>query len=401
MIYLDYQATTPLAPEVAVAMRPWIDTHFGNPHSPHRIGREAAAAVEVARDQVLRALHDVRSSRAKSRGGGTDTSGATLDYARDERGGRSGKLYFTSGATEAANWALKGTAARLPENKRKIVTVATEHACVLDTFRWLGSQGFEVDILPVRSDGLVDLHVAEERIDERTGLVAAMLVNNEIGVIQPIEQVAAIARAHGALFFSDAVQGFGRVNLPIEACDMVAVSAHKVHGPKGIGGLWMREGINIDPLLHGGGQEGGLRSGTLSPALCVGFGEAARLLVAHCDADHAHVERLWALACDAMSGWTLNGSAEQRYRGNLNLRADGVDPARLISDVRRAAFSAGSACASGSGRSSHVLAALGLGEREARSSIRIGFGRYTTEAELMEALAMIEAARDRQRVFAA
>jgi cysteine desulfurase len=375
VIYLDYQATSPLAPEAAAAMRPWLDDKFANPHSSHRPGREAAAAVALARERVLEAL-------------------GTSDPAR-------GQLYFTSGATEAANWALKGAAARLPQSRRRIVTLATEHAAVLDTLEYLAGWGFDVDILPVQGDGLVDLALAEARIEPRTGLVAAMLVNNEIGAIQPVEAIAALAHAAGALFFCDAVQGFGRVPVPLGDCDMVALSAHKVHGPKGIGALWVREGITLDPLLHGGGQEGGLRSGTLSPALCAGFGEAARLLVERAGADHAHVERLWALAGDAMPHWTLNGSSAERYHGNLNLRREGVDSARLISEVREVAFSAGSACASGSGRPSHVLAALGLSEREARSSIRLGFGRYTTEEELVDALARIDAAANRQLSFAA
>ena len=396
-IYLDYQATTPLAPEAAAAMRPWIETNYGNPHSPHRIGREAAAAIELAREHVLLAL---RSSRAQSRAVRGESVPPPLDYARDERD--SGKLYFTSGATEAANWALKGAAARLPAHKRKIVALATEHACVLDTVNWLGTQGHEVSILPVQSDGLVDLDLLESHIDHRTGLVAAMLVNNEIGVVQPIAEIGAIARRHDATLFCDAVQGFGRVPLPLEACDMVAVSAHKVHGPKGIGALWLRDGVAIDPLLHGGGQEGGLRSGTLSPALCVGFGEAAQLLAARRDEDHAHVERLWHTACELLGpDWTLNGAAEPRYHGNLNIRAQGIDAARLISELRQIAFSAGSACASGSGRPSHVLSAIGLDDREARSSIRIGFGRYTREEELIQALTLIQDAAARQRSFAA
>jgi cysteine desulfurase len=383
--YLDYQATTPLAPEAAAAMRPWIETNFANPHSSHRSGREAAAAIELAREHVLNALHQ--------------SVPAPLDDARDER--VSGKVYFTSGATEATNWALKGAAARLPASKRRIVTLATEHACVLDTVHWLGSQGFEIDILPVQPDGLVDLSLAAERISPGTGLVAAMLVNNEIGVTQPVADLAALAHAQGALFFCDAVQGFGRVPLPLGDCDMVAVSAHKVHGPKGIGALWMGNGVKIDPLLHGGGQQGGLRSGTLSPALCVGFGEAARLLSERAGEDHAHVERLWAQARALTGGWRLNGSAEHRYRGNLNLRRDGVDAARLISELRGLAFSAGSACASGSGRPSHVLSALGLADAEARGSIRLGFGRYTKQEDLVQALTLINEAAAAQARFAA
>ena len=374
-IYLDYQATTPVAPEVAAAMRPWIEEKFGNPHSPHRLGREAAAAIEVARERVVSAL------------------------ANAEPAG--GNLYFTSGATEAANWALKGAAARLPACRRRIVTVSTEHACVLDTAAWLETQGHEVDFLAIGDDGLIDLARAAARIDERTGLVAVMLVNNEIGVVQPVAELGRLAREAGALFFCDAVQGFGRVPLPLGACDMVALSGHKVHGPKGIGALWIRDGVAIDPLLHGGGQEGGVRSGTLSPALCVGFGEAARLLAERAGPDHDHVEQLWDRARSHLPGWTLNGSDVPRYHGNLNIRRDGVDAARLISELRGIAFSAGSACASGSGRPSHVLQAIGLTDAQARSSIRLGFGRYTTAAEIDEAAARIAEAAERQLRHAA
>ena len=362
-IYLDYQATTPLAPEAAAAMLPWLEQKFANPHSAHKLGREAAAAVEVARERIIAALM------------GTVTGASPR-----------GRLHFTSGATEAANWALKGSGAR------RIVTIATEHACVLDSVEWLAGQGHDVEILPVGPDGLVDLDLVEARVRKGTGLVAAMLVNNEIGVIQPIAEIARIARAKGALFFCDAVQGFGRVPLPLDHCDMVAISAHKIHGPKGIGALWVRDGVPIEPLLHGGGQEGGIRSGTLSPALCAGFGEAARLL----GSDEVHVEALCAIASEFMADWHINGSVSRRYRGNLNLRRDGVDAARLISEVREVAFSAGSACASGSGRPSHVLAALGLGGAEARASIRLGFGRYTTGEELRAALSLINDAAARQ-----
>jgi cysteine desulfurase len=375
MIYLDYQATTPVAPEVTAAMRPWMEAWFGNPHSPHRLGREAAAAVEVARDHLMTAC------------------GLTA---------KAGRFHFTAGATEAANWALKGAAARLPDNRRRIVTLATEHACVLDTVQWLARQGHDVDILPVQPDGLVDLDLLESRIGSDTGLVAAMLVNNEIGVIQPLAAIAALARRNGALLFCDAVQALGRVPLPFEACDMVAVSAHKIHGPKAIGALWLRDGVEIEPLLHGGGQEGGVRSGTLSPALCVGFGEAARLTHDRRDEDHRHVESLWRTAMAIVGGqWTVNGSSESRYHGNLNIRRRGVDAGRLISELRNVAFSAGSACASGSGRPSHVLAAIGLDSLDARSSIRLGFGRYTCESELIEALELIQAAAARQASFAA
>lgn len=373
MIYLDYQATTPLAPEAREAMLSWLGDNFANPHSPHRAGRAAAAAVEVTRDQVTVAL-------------GTDA----------------GRLVFTSGATEAANLAIKGIAAAAPPTRRHIVTITTEHACVLDSCAWLEGQGWRVTRLPVGTDGLIDLSEAAAAIDGTTALVAAMLINNEIGVIQPVAALADLAHAAGSLLFCDAVQGFGRVPLPAASCDLIAVSAHKIYGPKGIGALWVREGVTLAPLIHGGGQEGGLRSGTLSPALCAGFGVAARLAAAHRDEDAAHVEALWALAQPLFAnGWILNGAADPRWHGNLNIRREGVDASRLISELRGIAFSAGSACASGSGRPSHVLRALGLTDTQARSSIRLGFGRGTDAQAFASALAQIDEAADRQTRIAA
>jgi len=375
MIYLDYQATTPLAPEARAAMLPYLEDRFGNPHSPHRLGREAAAAVEAAREAVAEALGP---------------------------GHEQGRILFTSGATEAANWAIQRARALFGGKRAGIVTIATEHACVLDSVRYMADRKGTAAILPVDSTGIVDLDDAAVAIDTDTALVAAMLVNNEIGVIQPIVELSALARSSGALFFCDAVQGFGRAPIPIDACDMIAISAHKIHGPKGIGALWLRHGVDLPPLLLGGGQEGGIRSGTLAPALCAGFGAAARLAADRRDADAAHVERLWTKAM-AMLGddWVLNGAEDRRYRGNLNIRAPGIDANRLISEVRGVAFSAGSACASGSGRPSHVLKALGLADAEARSSIRLGFGRYTTEEEIEAAITQINEAAMRQREWAA
>ncbi len=371
MIYLDYQATTPVAPEVAEAMRPWAEDHFSNPHSPSRWGREAAAAIEVARDQVEAAI-----------------------------GLSGGSVAFTGSATEAINWALKGTVERTPERKR-IVTVATEHAAVLDSCEWLEARGSEVVRLPIGPDGLLEPGALEAVLDERVALVAAMLVNNEIGVIHPIDDIAETAHGVGALMLCDAVQGLGRVKIP-EGPDLVAVSAHKVHGPKAIGALWIRQGAEPAPFVHGGGQERGLRSGTLSPALCVGFGVAARLAAERGRQDREHVDQLWKAAIAALGeGWIVTGSVDHRYPGNLNIRRDGLDAARLISDLRDIAFSLGSACASGSGRPSHVLRALGLSDAQARSSIRLGFGRYTTQDELVDAATRIDAAARAQQDIAA
>jgi cysteine desulfurase len=369
MIYLDYQATSPVAPEVALAMRPWNEEKFANPHSPSRWAREAAAAIEVARGQVAADLP-------------------------------AGTLAFTSGATEALNWAIKGVFET--SKRRKLVTVATEHAAVLDTAEWLEGQGVEVVRLPVGPDGLVDIELTKDAIDDRTALVAVMLVNNEIGVVQPVTEIARMAHDKGALMLCDAVQGFGRMEM-LDGPDFFAISGHKVHGPKGVGALWIRDGVTPPaPLMHGGGQEQGLRSGTLSPALCVGFGAAAKLASERQKADQLHVSRLWDLAMEVFGpGWSVNGSLKQRYRGNINIRREGLDGARLIGELRDIAFSLGSACASGSGRPSHVLRALGLSDREARSSIRLGFGRYTSEVELVDACRRIDAAARAQESFAA
>jgi cysteine desulfurase len=356
MIYLDYQSTTPVAPEVARAMEPWIEEKFANPHSPSRWGHEAEAAIEVARKQIEKAI--------------------------DLKGG---SLAFTGSATEALNWALKGTVEKAPKGRNRIITVATEHAAVLDTCEWLAGQGVDLTVLPVDPDGRLDLDLLERELDERVLLVSVMMVNNEIGVRQPLTAISDIVHRVGALMLSDAVQAFGRVEL-CKGPDLVAISAHKIHGPKGIGALWMKKGKEPAPFIHGGGQERGLRSGTLSPALCVGFGAAAKLADERCTLDYDHVQRLWKAAIQTLGhGWEINGSTAHRYPGNLNIRREGVDAARLIADLRDIAFSLGSACASGSGRPSHVLRALGLDYREARSSIRLGFGRYTKQSELVDA----------------
>ncbi|MCJ2177969.1 cysteine desulfurase family protein [Novosphingobium album (ex Hu et al. 2023)] len=359
MIYLDYQATTPLAPEAREEMLTWLagpeTMGFANPHSPHRPGRAAAAAVEVARVQVASLLPP------------------------------GGRVIFTSGATEAINLAMAGSGAR------RFAVSAIEHAAVLDTTRVLdpGAQ-----VIPVDAEGLTD---PDTPIEAGIGLVAVMQVNNEIGTIQPVEAWAERAHAAGALFLCDAVQGAGKLAPPSNA-DMIAVSGHKLYGPKGIGALWVRDGLEIKPLIYGGGQEQGLRSGTLSPALCAGFGAAAALAKTRMEDDAALVEDLWTRARTILSRWTLNGSASQRWHGNLNLRLPGLDVARLMSDLRGIAFSAGSACASGSGRPSHVLRALGLSDKDAKASIRLGFGRYTAAGELEDACAKIDAAAAAQGV---
>ena len=378
MIYLDYQATTPLAPEAREAMLRWLggpeSDGFGNPHSAHRMGRMARAAVELARDQVAALMPP------------------------------GGRVIFTGGATEALNLAIRGTVPRpseswgLPRDSApsleapasagaRIAISAIEHSAVGDTAQAAG----ETRVIPVDADGLTD---AASSPGDGTRLVAVMQVNNEIGTVQPVAEWHAVARNRGALFLNDAVQAYGK--LPVADSDMIAISAHKFHGPKGIGALWVRDGVELAEVQTGGGQEFGLRSGTLSPALIAGMGAAAELCARRMDEDKEHIGRLWNRARELFAGWTLNGSAEQRWHGNLNIRRDGLDVARLISDCREVMFSAGSACASGSGRPSHVLKAIGLSDAQAKSSIRLGFGRYTTLDEIERAAAQINAAAEEQ-----
>ena len=358
MLYLDYQATTPLAPEARAAMMPWLagpgdGDGFANPASNYRAGRAAAAAVEVARDQVAALLPP------------------------------GGRIYFTSGATEAINWALF---AAQRHYGAPVAGTAIEHAATIQSLERLNGT-----LWPIDSAGRAAL---PNDVGNCT-IGACMLVNNEVGTIQPVGAFADAVHAAGGLLLCDAVQGFGRMVIPYGP-DFIAVTAHKIHGPKGIGALWVKDGVHLPPLLVGGAQEEGMRSGTVSPALVAGFGAAAALAAERMDADAVHIARLWDMATDRLKDWTINGATgtNDRYRGNLNIRRDGINATRLLSDAREVAFSLGSACGSGSGKVSHVLRAMGLTEAEARSSIRLGWGRYTTEAELGAALdALLAAAK--------
>jgi cysteine desulfurase len=368
MIYLDNQATTPLAPEAREAMLPWLagaedaDGHYANSASPYTAGRKASVAVEMARDAVAALLPT------------------------------GGRVVFTSGATEAINWALFKGATVKPGG---IAVLSIEHAAMMQCVEALGGA-----LIPVGADGIAP--APDPAALPSGGIVATMLVNNEVGTIQPVADYAAAAHDKGSLHLCDAVQGYGKMPIPAGP-DMIAVTAHKVYGPKGVGALWIRDGLTLPPLILGGAQEHGLRAGTASPALVVGFGAAARLAAERMDADHAHVARLWDIAAEEMRGWVINGpggngAPEHRYKGNLNIRRDGVNATRLLSDARGVAFSLGSACGSGSGRTSHVLRALGLTDAQARSSMRISWGRYTTEADLRSGLTAIKAAAALQGV---
>ncbi len=351
-IYLDYAATTPVDPVVVAAMAPWADARFGNPHSPHRWGYDADAAIGVARGQVA----------------------ASLGVAPD-------RIVFTGGATEAVNWALKGVMLAAPPTRRRLVTVATEHSCVLETARWLETIGCGLTVVGVRGDGLIDRAAFAAALGPDVALVSAMLVNNETGVIQPVADIAAMAHAVGALMHCDAAQGFGKVDCTALGADLVSISGHKIYGPKGVGALYRRAGVALVPLLHGGGQEDG-RSGTLSPALCVGLGAAAAVAAARMTVDADHVHTLGArLLAGIGVPVTVNGGTAPRWPGIVNLGFD-VDATRLLAATRSLAISAGSACATG--RPSHVLAAMGV-----PPGLRLSFGRFTSADEIDEAAAAL------------
>lgn len=366
-IDLDAQATSPLAPKALEAMLPWLQGRHWNPHSTHRGGRIARAALEAARIEVA----------------------ALLDA--DPAG-----LLFTSGATEAGNLALKGVmdAAARPQTRPRLLTFATEHSCVLEAAAHLAARGTPVALLPVLPDGMPDLEAYARALGPDVALVSAMAINNEIGSIWPIADMAAMAHAAGALFHTDAAQALGKIPLDGTNADLVSLSAHKMHGPKGIGALWVRHGVRLTPQLDGGAQEGGLRSGTQAPALAAGFGAAARRARVGMAADAAIVRAGMeaALAALAAVPHRLNGPdprGPDRWPGNLSVTFPGVDAGRLIARLPGLALSSGSACSSGSGRPSHVLAAIGLAPEAARQTLRLGWNAMLPPADLAQALEML------------
>ena len=362
-VYLDYQATTPCDPRVLEAMLPWFTEKFGNPSSvTHAYGREAEAAVERARGQVAAIIN------------------------ADAR-----EIVFTSGATEANNIAVKG-ALRFHQQfgKDHVVTLVTEHKCVIESARAMEAQGFRATYLPVEANGLVDLARLDAALDERTALVSVMAAHNEIGVIEPLAAIGALCRDRGILFHTDAAQAVGKIPLDVDAMniDLMSISGHKIYGPKGVGALYMRRRprARLTALIDGGGQDRGMRSGTLPTPLCVGFGAAAALAQAEMVDESL---RLLALRRRFLDGvkrslpqTRLNGDAEKRLPGNLNLSFPGVPAPALMEACPGLALSTGSACTAAEVEPSFVLRALGLSEDMAAASLRIGLGRFSTEAEV-------------------
>jgi len=372
-IYLDHHATTPPDPRVLAAMRPWWEANFANPASAeHAMGRAAEEAVEAARGEVAALI------------------GATAS-----------EIVLTSGATESNNLAIKGAArfaAAQGDRRRRVITLATEHKCVLESVRDLGREGFDPVILPVRLDGLLDPEVLREALAEPTLLVSVMAVNNEIGVIQDLGAIGAAVKQAGALFHTDAAQAAGRIPLDVNAlgADLLSLSGHKAYGPKGMGALYVRRRprVRLAPLLSGGGQERGLRSGTLAAPLVVGFGEACRIARLEGALDTGRIAgqraRLLAALDRLLPGCTLNGHATQRVAGNLNLTLPGgADAQAVMRAAPRLCVSSGSACSSAAVEPSYVLRAIGLAEAEARATLRIGIGRFTSPADVDQAAAML------------
>jgi cysteine desulfurase len=373
MIYLDHQATTPCDPRVLAAMWPWFADYPGNPHSTeHAAGRRAADAVEAARAEVA----------------------ALIGAAPNE-------IIFTSGATEANNLAIKGAARfAAPTARRRLITAATEHKCVLESVRDLAAEGFDPVILPVAMSGLIDPEVLSAALRTPTLLVSLMAANNEIGVLHDLAAIAAIAHAAGAHFHTDLAQAAGKIALDMHAqdIDLASLSAHKLHGPKGIGALYVRRRprMRLTPLFSGGGQERGLRSGTLPTPLAVGFGEACRLARLDMHAEQSRIaalrDRLHAGLAARIPGLAMNAPAAPRLAGNFSARFPGVRALDLIEACPDLAISTGSACTSADITPSHVLTALGLTAAEAASSLRIGIGRFNSPADIDTAIAQLSAA---------
>lgn len=373
-IYLDHHATTPIDPRVLACMRPWWEENFANPASvEHVMGRAVGEAVEEARAHVAELI-----------------------------GAGPMEIVFTSGATESNNIAIKG-AARFAgtEGPRRVITLATEHKCVLESVKELEREGFEPVILPVRPDGLIDLDLLREALAVPTLLVSVMAAHNEIGVLQPLAEIGAMVKEAGAAFHVDAAQAAGRIPLDVEEirADLVSLSGHKMYGPKGVGALYVRRRprMRLAPLFSGGGQERGLRSGTLPAPLLIGMGEAARIAAAEGMLDSGRIAGQRDLFLETLSalvpGLRVNGSREHRVAGNLNLTfPGGIDAQALMRAAPDVCVSSGSACSSASIEPSYVLRAMGIPEDEARATLRVGLGRFTSPAEASRAAEILGAA---------
>ncbi len=361
LIYLDNQATTKIDPRVLAKMIPSLENDYGNSHSKnHAFGWKAESLVDEARMEIAKVINCNES-----------------------------EIIFTSGATESNNIAIKGVAHFYKNsNKNHIITVLTEHKCVIETCRNLQEEGFDITFLKPQKDGLIDLDELKKAITNKTILVSIMAVNNEIGVIQDLEQIGKICRNNDVFFHTDCAQAFGKIPLDVKKLniDLMSISGHKIYGPKGIGALFINKKprVRLVPIFNGGGQERGMRSGTLPVPLIVGFAEAAKICMQDFDKDKAHIEKLSKKLYDAIIKIPevyLNGSYEQRYKGNLNFSFSFIEGESFMMGIKNIAVSSGSACTSESLEPSYVLYALGVGDL-AHTAIRFGIGRFNTEEEI-------------------
>ena len=368
-IYLDYQATTPVDKRVIDKMIPYFSEIYGNPHSRnHSFGWEAEQAVEVARENVANII-----------------------------GANPKEIIFTSGATESNNLAIKGLADFYGDKKNHIITCVTEHKCVLESCRLLSERGFEVTYLQVNKDGLIDIKDLESKINDKTLLVSIMGVHNEIGVIQPLKEIGEICRKNSVFFHTDCAQAIGKIKVDVNEMniDLLSISGHKIYAPKGVGALYVRRKprVRITAMMSGGGQERGMRSGTLSPALCVGLGEACRICADEIDEESKRITKLKNIFIEGIQGECtdifINGSEKNRVPGNINLSFAYVEGESLMMGIKNLAVSSGSACTSASLEPSYVLKALGVSEELAHTSLRIGIGRYTSEKDIRNAVKVI------------
>lgn len=367
-VYADNAATTPVTPAVLEAMTPWLMENYGNPSSIYSIGRAARTAVEKARRQVATALN-----------------------------AEPGEIYFTSCGTEADNWALKGSMRRwAAKGKKHLITAAFEHHAILHSAKALEKEGFEVTYLPVTPEGLVDPAELEKAIREDTALVSIMLANNEIGTVQPIAELAAIAHAHGAWFHTDAVQAVGHIPVDVKALgvDMLSLSGHKFHAPKGVGALYVKKGILPNIFMDGGAQEKGRRAGTENLASIVGLGEAITVATASLEENMARITAMRDRLINSLlqlPRTRLNGSREHRLPGNLNISFEGIEGESLLLrlDMAGICASSGSACTSGSLDPSHVLMAIGLKHEVAHGSLRLSLSELTTEEDIDYIIAQV------------
>ena len=387
MIYLDYHATTPCDPRVVEAMLPYLTDQFANPHSDsHEAGRAAADALAGATNLIAELVNTPAES-----------------------------LLITSGATESINLAMRGVMTHPRNRRRKMIVAATEHPAVLDVAADLRQSGVEVVIIGTDRQGRVDPNELAETVDEQTSLVNVMLANNEMGVITSIKQVARIVHDAGALLHCDATQAVGRIPVDVRAMDidLMSASAHKFYGPKGVGFLVAGNGqrrVRLRPQIVGGGQQNGLRSGTMNPAGVIAMAKALELAIQSRTSEAIRIaslrNRLWAQLADAIEGLSLNGPElgdgsedDQRLPGNLNFRLQHVEGESWMAATPAVAFSSGSACSSADPTPSHVLTAIGLSESEARRSVRFGIGRFTTQAEIDRASDLLIAAHQRLHRF--